>query len=325
MRRREFIAGLGGAAAWPLAVRAQQSPTPVIGYLQLFSEEAAVPGLAAFRKGLGEAGYVEGRNVVIERRFADNEPERLPELAADLVRRRVGVMFASSPPAARAAKAATTTIPIVFVMGQDPVAEGIVSSLNRPGGNITGFTDFTNQLLGKRLELLHKIVPNAARLAHLVNPVNTNAEHDAKEAQVAADALGRPLILLRASSERDLDATFAATVQQQIGALLVGVDGFFLARRAQITTLAARYAIPAIYERREYPLAGGLTSYGADRTENNRLAAHYVGRILKGEKPAELPVQQATKIVLVINLKTAKALGLTIPETLLATADEVIQ
>jgi putative tryptophan/tyrosine transport system substrate-binding protein len=281
--------------------------------------------LAALRKGLGEVGYVDGRNVAIEQRYGANEPERLPALAADLVRSRVAVLVAGSPPAARAAQAATATIPIVFTMGEDPVAEGIVTSLNRPGANITGFTDFSNQLIGKRLEVLHKIVPNAARLAHLVNPINSNAEHDAKEAQVAADALGRPLVLLRASSERDLDAAFAAIVQQQIGGLLVGVDGVFFSRSAQIAALAARYAIPAVYERREYPLAGGLISYGADRTEINRLAATYVGRILKGEKPADLPVQQSTKIDLVINLKTARTLGLTIPETLLATADEVIQ
>ena len=325
MRRREFIAGLGGAAAWPLVARAQQPALPVIGYLHLFSAEGAAAGLAAWRKGLGEAGYVEGRNVALELRFGDNEPQRLPAMAADLVRSRVAVIYAGSPPAARAAKAATATIPIVFTMGEDPIEEKVVTSLNRPGGNVTGFSDFANQLIGKRFGLLHEIVPNTSRLAHLVNPVNENAKQDGKDAQVAADVLGISLVLLQASSERDLDAVFAAAAQQQIGALLVGVDGFFLARRAQITALAARHAIPAIYERREYPIAGGLISYGSDRTEMNRQAGTYVGRILRGEKPADLPVQRSTKIELVVNLKTAKALGLIFPETLLATADEVIQ
>jgi putative tryptophan/tyrosine transport system substrate-binding protein len=325
MRRREFIAGLGSVAAGPIVAHAQQSAIPVIGFLHLFPQAAAVAGLTAFRMGLNEAGFAEGRNIAIEQRYADNDPGQLPALAADLVRRGVAAVYASSPPAARAAKAATSTIPIVFVMGEDPVTEGIVTSLNRPGGNITGFTDFDNLLIGKRFELMHKIVPNTLPFAFLVNPVNANAEPDTKAAQAAADALGRRLTLLRASSERELDAAFEASTQQKIGALLVGVDGFFLSRLAQITVLAAHYRIPALYDNRLYPLAGGLMSYGANRSEMSRQAGIYIARILRGEKPATLPVQQSAKFEFVINLRVAKTLDLEIPPAVLALADEVIE
>jgi putative ABC transport system substrate-binding protein len=326
IRRREFITLLGSTAtAWPFLARAQQPAMPVIGFLHLFSSVAIATGLAAFRNGLSQAGYLEGHNLRIEFRSAENQSDRLPVLAADLVRAHVTAIYAGSAPAALAAKTATTIIPIVFAMGEDPVKEGVVSQLNRPGGNVTGFTDFGNQVFGKRLGLLHEIVPRAAPFALLVNPDNANAEPDAKEAQVAANALGRDLKVFRARTETDLDTAFAAINQQRLGALIVGVDGFFFERREQITTLAARYRILTVYERREYPAAGGLISYGSDRLEMNRLAGIYVGRILKGEKPADLPVQQSTKFTLILNLKTARALGVDIPPSILAIADEVIE
>jgi putative tryptophan/tyrosine transport system substrate-binding protein len=308
-----------------VVARAQQSALPVIGFLHLFPRDAAALGLAAFRRGLSEAGFVEGRTVAIEQRYADNESRRLPALAADLVRRGVTAICASSPPAARAAKAATDSIPVVFVMGEDPVAEGIVVSLSRPGGNITGFTDFDNLLIGKRFELIHKIVPDAVPIAFLVNPVNANAEPDTKAARIAADALKRPITFLQASTERELDTAFEMSAQQKIGALLVGVDGFFLSRLAQITVLAAHYKIPALYDSRLYPLAGGLMSYGANRLAMSHQAGIYIGRILRGEKPAILPVQQSAKFEFVINLKVAKTLDLEIPPAVLALADEVIE
>jgi putative tryptophan/tyrosine transport system substrate-binding protein len=326
MRRREFIAGLGGAAAWPLATRAQhRGAMPVVGYLGQGTAAASQPRLVAVRQGLSEVGYVVGRNVAIEPRFAEGQFDRLPALAADLVRSQVAVIVAQGPPPARAAKAQSNTIPIVFGMGEDPLKEGLVASFNRPDGNITGYTNFANQLIGKRMGLLREIVPNATKLALLVNPDNPNAEPDMKDAQASADALGRQLRVLTAKTERDFEGAFAAIVQEQVGGLLVGVDGLFEVNREQLAALALRHGIPAIFPQADYPASGGLMSYDANTTEMYRQVGIYTGRILKGEKPADLPVQQATKVELVINLKTAKALGLTIPETLLATADEVIQ
>jgi putative tryptophan/tyrosine transport system substrate-binding protein len=268
---------------------------------------------------------VEGRNVAFEYRSSEGHYDRLPALAAEFVRRQVAVIYAGGAPAARAAKAATTTIPIVFTMGEDPVKEGLVASLNRPGGNITGYSNFNNQLVSKRLELLREIAPKAEVLGLLVNPTNPNADPDTKDVQAAADALGLRLQVLKASTERELETAFASIVQQPLGGLLVGVDPWFRERPERITVPAARYSVPAIYERRSFPAAGGLMSYSSSVTEGARQAGIFIARILKGAKPADLPVQRATKFEFVINLKTAKALGLTIPETLLATADEVIQ
>jgi putative ABC transport system substrate-binding protein len=321
IQRRDFITLLGGAAAWPLAARAQQPALPVVGFLSL-----GLPELPAeVRRGLAEAGYVEGRNVAIEFRGAQGDAGRLPELAADLVRRQVSVILAGSPQAARAAKAATATIPIVFDMGEDPVREGVVSNLNRPGGNVTGFSDFNNLLAGKRLGLLSDAVPKAAVLGFLVNPANLNAEPDTKDVQAAADALGRELRVLTASTERDFEPAFAAMAQQRVGALLMGVDPFFWSRPEPIVTLAARYAVPALYGRREFAAAGGLMVYAADPLESSRHRGLYVARILKGEKPGDLPVMRSTKFDFVINLKTAKVLGLDIPSGVFAIANEVIE
>jgi len=326
MKRREFITLLGGAAvAWPLAARAQQTAMPVIGYLGLSSPEGQASFLAGFRKGLNETGYVEGRNVAIEFRWAENQFDSFPALAADLVRRRVSVIFAYSPAAARAARAETATIPIVFLMGEDPVKEGLVANLNRPSGNVTGVCDFGNQLAGKRLRLLRDTIPKVAVFALLVRPSHPNVESDTKDTQAAASALGLELRVLTANSERDFETAFAAMARLGVGALSVNLDPVFEERREQLVTLAAHHAIPAIYARREFPTAGGLMSYAADRLESSRLTGIYVGRTLKGEKPADLPVQQSTKFELVINLKTAKTLGVTIPPGVLAIADEVIE
>jgi putative tryptophan/tyrosine transport system substrate-binding protein len=326
MKRRELIKLLGGAAAapsllWPLAARAQQPAMPVVGVLSLGLPEPP----AGLRQGLAEAGYVEGRNLAIEFRGAQNQVDRLPAMAADLVRRRVNVIFAGSPPAARAAKAATPAVPIVFNMGEDPVNEGIVANLNRPGGNVTGFSDFANLLAGKRLGLLRDAVPKAAVLGLLVNPTNPNAGPDSKDAQAVADALGRELRVLAAGTEHDLEAAFAAMAQQRVGALMVGIDPFFRSRPGQLAALAAHYMVPAIYDRRDFATAGGLMSYGADNVETARQTGIYVGRILKGEKPGDLPVQRPTKFDFVINLKAANALGLDIPPGVFAIANEVIE
>jgi putative tryptophan/tyrosine transport system substrate-binding protein len=324
MKRRDFITLIGGAAGWPLAARAQQ-PTPVIGVLQLGYPASYDPLLGGFRQGLGETGFVEGRNVSIEYRWAEGRFERIPTLAADLVQRQVAVIFAGGPPSVRALKTLTTTIPVVFSMGEDPVKEGVVANLSRPGGNITGFSYFANLLFAKRLGLLHECVPKDAAFGFLVNPENPNAEPDTKDVQVAADALGRQLYVFKAKTERDFDPAFEHMGGLRVGGLCVNIDLLFIARRAQIIALAERRSIPAIYERREYPVEGGLMSYGANQTDSWHQAGIYVGRILKGEKPADLPVQQSTKFDFVINLKTAKALRLDIPPGVLAIADEVIE
>ena len=324
MRRREFIGLLGAAATWPLAARAQQPAMPVIGFLGTDAPDLRARRLSAFRNGLSEAGYDDGRNVTIEFRWAEGHYDRLASLAADLVQRRVSVIVVNGP-AAMAAKAATTTIPIVFVVGFDPVKLGLVASLARPGGNLTGVSLLNAELASKRLALLHELVPTATIIALLVNPGNPNAESLSQDTQAAARTLGLELHVLHASSERDFDAAFATLVRQRAGALVIGTDGFFVGQRERLAALTVRHAVPAIFQSREFAEAGGLMGYAGSDTDANRLMGVYTGPILKGEKPADLPVQQSTKVELIINLKTAKALGLTVPLIIQMTADEVIE
>jgi putative ABC transport system substrate-binding protein len=327
MRRRQFIAGLGGAIAWPDAAWAQQPPMPVVGFLSSGGpQESGSIRLTPFLQGLREAGYVEGRNVAIEYRWAEEQYDRLPALATDLVLRRVSVIVTvSNRPAASAAKAATTTIPIVFVVGIDPVEAGLVASLNRPGGNVTGMTLFSVELGQKRLQILHEMVPAETTFALLVNPANPLGEIESRNLQTAARTLGLQLQVLHARTERDFDTIFAALAPLRVGGLVIGGDALFVSRRTQLASLATDHAIPVIHQLREFVAAGGLMSYGAAAKDSFRSAGVYAGRILKGDKPAELPVQQATKVELIINLKTAKKLGITIPISLLGRADEVIE
>jgi ABC-type uncharacterized transport system substrate-binding protein len=327
IRRREFITLLGGAAvAWPFAARAQQPAMPMIGALFTFSPERGAAQVAAFRNGLSEAGYVEGRNVTIEYRWANNDLDRLPELAADLVRRRVAVLAAPADSnAARAAKAATTTIPIVFGTPADPVQLGLVESLNRPGGNVTGITSINTELAAKRLGLLRELLPEATRFAVLVNPGNPATASIAEELRSAVSKLGGQVEVLAAASNGEIDAAFANLMQNRIQGLLISPDSLFFTRLPQIVTLATRHAVAAIYPARFWAEAGGLMSYGSSFSELQRQVGIYTGRVLKGEKPGDMPILRASKFELVINLVTAKAFGLTVPPMLLARADEVIE
>jgi putative ABC transport system substrate-binding protein len=327
MQRRDFIKVVAGsAAAWPIAALAQQAPIPVVGFINAASAQNYTRQLAGFLKGLGESGYVDGRNVAVEYRWAEGQNDRLPAMAADLVRRQVAVIAATTTPAALAAKAATTTIPIVFELGSDPVRLGLVASFNRPGGNVTGATQANLEAAPKQLELLHGLVPTASVVALLVNPANAAVtETTMREVQAAAGALGLELHVLNANSEDDFDAVFAKLIQLRAGGLVIGGGPLFASRSERLGALTVRYAVPAISSYREFAVAGGLLSYGTDIGEAYRLAGIYTGRILKGDKPADLPVQQATKVELYINLKTAKALGLKVPQGLLNAADEVIE
>jgi putative ABC transport system substrate-binding protein len=327
MRRREFITLICGTAAWPIAGRAQQPAMPVIGYLGSASSELSANAVRAFREGLSEVGYAEGRNVTIDYRWADGQNNRLPALAADLVRHQVSVIAVLvGTPATLAAKAATATIPILFAVGTDPVAAGLVASLARPGGNVTGVTSLNTELGPKRLELLRELIPTATVVAVLVNPTSPSiAEPFLRDLQSAARTLGLQLHILNAGTERDFDAVFASFVQLRAAALVIAPDAMFISRSEQLAALTLRHAVPAIAQFREFAAAGGLMSYGGSFTEAARQVGVYAGRILKGEKPADLPVQQITKVELIINLKTAKALGLTVPPSLLARADVLIE
>jgi putative tryptophan/tyrosine transport system substrate-binding protein len=324
MRRRDFFKFIAGSAtAWPLIARAQQPMMPVIGFLSTSSADAS--RIAAFRQGLAQAGYVEGQNVTIEYRWAEDRSERLPSLATDLVHRQVAVIAAPTTPAALAAKAATTTIPIVFTTIGDPVQLHLVASLNRPGGNVTGVTQTNVEITPKRLQLLHELVPTARVMALLVNPTNPFVETETKELQAAAGSLGLELHVLNASAERDFDGVFAKLIQLQAGGLVITGDALFNTWTEQLAGLGLRHAVPTIYQSRKFAASGGLLSYGTDFTETYRLAGNYTGRVLNGDKPADLPVQQATRVEMYINLKTAKRLGLNVPNTLIGRADEVIE
>ena len=325
MRRREFIAVLGGAVAWPLAARAQQPPLPVIGFLEPTSFDKYAQFVEAFRKGLREVGFVEGHNVAIEYRWAEGDYARLSGLAADLVQHKVGVIFATGITAARAAKAATSTIPIVLNTGGDPVKFGLITSFSKPGQNVTGVASLGKVLVAKQLEVQHELVPRADSIDFLVNPNNAVAVLDTSDAQAAAETLGKKLAVFDAGTKDELDKTFTAIFEQHGRALVVQADPFFLGQRDQIVALAAHHAVPAIYYLRDYPAAGGLVSYGTSLDDALRLVGNYTGRILKGEKPADLPVMRATKFEFVINLATARLLGIDIPPKLLAIADEVIE
>jgi putative tryptophan/tyrosine transport system substrate-binding protein len=325
MRRRDFIKVIGGTVAWPLTARAQQPTMPVVGYLYEGSPEPTAQILAAFRKGLSETGYVEGQNAAIEYRWAQGQYDRLPELAVELVRRRVAVIVAGGMPAALAAQATTTTIPIVFGTGGDPERTGLVASLNRPGGNVTGVSAMNVELTAKRFGLLHEMLPGAARFAVLVNPDSPLTEPAITDLRAAASSIGRQLEVLTANTNHDINAAFATLVQKRADALFINGDAFFTSRVVQLATLAVHHRVPAIYALREFVVVGGLMSYGASFADMFRQVGIYTGRVLKGEKPADLPVLQATKFELVINAQTATMLGLTVPQSLLALADEVIE
>jgi putative ABC transport system substrate-binding protein len=325
MRRREFTTMLAGAAAWPLAARAQQPVMPVVGFLGTTTANDFADRVAAFREGLKQVGYIEGQNLAIEYRWPEGRYDRLPTLAADLVQRQVAVIVAGGPPATHATKAATSTIPIVFTSGDDPVGAGLVSSFNRPGGNITGVHLFLTELNAKKLGLMRDLLPHVNAMAVLLNPTSQNAHPQSKELQTAAHALGLQIDIFNASSESEIDAAFTTLVQQRLGALIVGNDPFFVSRREQIVALAASHSVPVVYDLREYADAGGLMTYGTNLKNAYRQAGIYVGRILNGEKPADLPVLRSTNFEFVINLKAAKALGLTFPPGLLSIADDVIE
>jgi putative ABC transport system substrate-binding protein len=327
MRRRDFIGVLGSAVTTPLGVRAQQPALPVIGYLSSRAASASSDIVAAFRQGLREAGFVDGQNVLIESRFAEGNSDRLPELAADLIRRQISVFVATggTVTAVKAKPMIPATIPMVFAMGGDPVALGLVASLNRPGDNITGVTFLVNGLAAKEVELLHELVPKAAIIGFLVNPKDPNAEPDTRDAQAAAGVFGQKLVVAEASTESELDAAFIFFVQQRVEALFVDTEPFFTDQRAKIIALAARHALPAVSQLAVFATAGGLASYGTSLTDANRQLGVYTGRVLKGAKPADLPVMQSTRFELIINLKTAKVLGLEIPYTVLGRADDVIE
>jgi putative tryptophan/tyrosine transport system substrate-binding protein len=326
LRRRQFMTLLGGAAAaWPLAARAQQPAMRVVGYFSGRSPEAEAPILGAFRKGLEETGYLAGQNIAIEFRFSDGQDDQLPALAAELVRQRVAVLVATDRPSAAAAKAATSTIPIVFASGLDAVELGLVASLNRPGGNATGVNIFTTELGPKRLELLRQLLPNAGTIAFIVNPNNATTGRQVSELQTAAAALGQQILVLNAGSENEIDEAFATIVERRVAAVLYPASLFFQVRQEQLVALAARHSIPAMYEWREFVTAGGLMSYSTNRAEAFRQIGIYTGRVLKGANPADLPVMQSIRFEFVINLKTAKALGIKISDDLLSLADEVIE